>query len=493
MYQTVSMRYGARSPTADTPVRVPMGRPEKFFHILTMMTQFGAVVPLFLYLTGNPDADTEVGDSSPANSVMMATILIVSLILAFRYRDNIIRAIPGMAPVLCFLALAILSAAWSDYPAITLRRSGTAITTALWGAYLASRFSMRDIVVLIASSIGIIAVASMIAGLLFPDIGVNVLLQSDPDGVAGWKGVVSDKNSLGIVMATGTVTMLYLAISQGETRRRKMMWLGGMLLCGMLLYLSQSRTSWVSALAGIVCCGVVRAMYRRPAIGVVVVAWIFLLALPGMLLVMRDLSVLTSLIGKDATLTGRVDLWNVVLPYGDQRPWFGYGYGAFWIEDSPRTQEIWNALNSYKPPHAHNGWIETYLELGLIGCAVVAVQLLQMLKDAARASSQGRDVDAPYMLLVVVMMLIFNMVEADLIRAPALFWPFLIIGPVAMAKVMREKPRGALAQANAGPRLEAGPPLVPARLNLAAPPPLKSKPSRQPPFGPLRPSPLGGH
>ena len=50
------------------------------------------------------------------------------------------------------------------------------------------------------------------------------------------------------------------------------------------------------------------------------------------------------------------------------------------------------------------------------------------------------------MLLVVVMMLIFNMVEADLIRAPALFWPFLIIGPVAMTKAMRQKPRAALTQ-----------------------------------------------
>ncbi len=86
---------------------------------------------------------------------------------------------------------------------------------------------------------------------------------------------------------------------------------------------------------------------------------------------MRDLSILTSLVGKDATLTGRVDLWALVLPYGDRRPLLGYGYGAFWIADNPMTQEIWRILNSYQPPHAHNGWIETYLELGLVGCAVV--------------------------------------------------------------------------------------------------------------------------
>ena len=45
---------------------------------------------------------------------------------------------------------------------------------------------------------------------------------------------------------------------------------------------------------------------------------------------------------------------------------------------------------------------------------------MQMIVKASRASNSGRDVDAPYMLLIIVMMLIFNMVEADLIRAPEL-------------------------------------------------------------------------
>jgi O-antigen ligase len=484
MDRTASWRARAPVPAADIPIRVPMRRLEKVFHILTMVTQFGAIVPLFLYLSGTPDLDTEVGDSAPINTVIMAVVLIVSLILAIRYRDNILRAAPSMAPVLCFLALAILSALWSDYPGITLRRSGTAITTAMWGAYLASRYSLRDIVLLIATAIGIIAVASLIAAVLFPDFGVNALLQSDVDGIPGWKGVVSDKNSLGIVMATGTVTMLYLAISPGESRQKKAMWLLGMALCGALLYLSQSRTSWLSALVGIVSCFIVRAMYRRPAVGIVIAAWLVLLALPAVLLVVHDLSVLTSLIGKDSTLSGRIELWNVVLPYGDERPWLGYGYGAFWIATSPMTQEIWRILNSYHPPHAHNGWIETYLELGLVGCAVVAMQLLQMVRDATRLSFKGADVDAPYMLLVVVMILIFNMVEADLIRAPALFWPFLIIGPVSMAVIRwRSQNNPARPQPLRGLR-EPAPPLA-ASLRFGARPSLKQRPlgpSPQPGF-----------
>ncbi len=98
------------------PVSVPMSWPERLFHIATMITQFGAIVPFTLYLAGTPDADTEVGDSAPINTGMMALILVVSLVLAIRYRDNILRALPGMTPVIAFLALALLSAMWSAIP-----------------------------------------------------------------------------------------------------------------------------------------------------------------------------------------------------------------------------------------------------------------------------------------------------------------------------------------------------------------------------------------
>jgi len=485
MYQTVSRRYDASNASPDLPTRVPMSRMEKYFHLFAMVTQFGGVLPLYITLTGQ---DVGIGDSAPINTVTMAAILAVSTVMGIRYRDNIIRAIPGMTPVLLFLALAIASAIWSDYPGISLRRSGTAITTALWGAYLASRFGLRDVIVLIAESIFIIAVGSMLLGLTFHETAIDLVNVNGPDSTIGWRGILDGKNTLGIVMATGMSTMTYLIISPGTRSRDKVLWIIGILLCAALLYLSQSRTSWVAGMVGVIVCVVARGMYRRPAITTVVMAWLVLLGVPLALFILNDLSTLTSLIGKDATLTGRVDLWQIVLPYGDKRPWLGYGYSAFWHEDSPRTQEIWRILNSYKPPHAHNGWIETYLELGWLGCIVVAIQMLQMLISAARATAQGRDVDAPYMLLIVVMMLIFNMVEADLIRAPALFWPFLIIGPVAMTKAMRQAPRAALTKFDPRARFAPAPtPLLTPRLNLAAPPPLKLRP------GPLRPFPLAGH
>jgi exopolysaccharide production protein ExoQ len=432
----VANRYGAASPPDAAPIRVPMKRVEHVFHIVTMITQFGGIMPMFQYLTGQDE--TGLGDSSPLNSALMAIILAVSLVLGLRYRQNILRALPALTPLILLLLLAIASALWSDYPYLTLRRSGTAITTALWGAYLASRFSLRDIIVMVAESVGIIAIGSLIAGVLVPAFAVNDGSLNDiAGGPEGWRGLVSDKNSLGIVMATGMVTMLYLVLAPGSNRRARLWWSLTFALCMLLLYLSESRTSWVAAAVALATCVVIRLMHRRPPVTVMVLACVLLIGVPVMFFILQDFATITSLLGKDSTLTGRVDLWAEVLPWGARRPWFGYGYAAFWVDDSPITQDIWRELNSYHPPHAHNGWIETYLEIGLVGCVIVALQIVQMVVSTARAVRSGRDVDAAYMFLVLLMILVFNMTEADLIRAPALFWPFLVIGPVAISKILR--------------------------------------------------------
>src|SRR5262249_38003099 len=66
---------------------------------------------------------------------------------------------------------------------------------------------------------------------------------------------------------------------------------------------------------------------------------------------------------KDSTLTGRTDIWTLVVDAIAERPWLGYGYGVFWQPENPRAQLIWYVLD-WQFTHAHNGWLETLLQLG---------------------------------------------------------------------------------------------------------------------------------
>jgi O-antigen ligase len=67
-------------------------------------------------------------------------------------------------------------------------------------------------------------------------------------------------------------------------------------------------------------------------------------------------------------LTGRTIIWSSVQRLIHERPWTGYGYAAVWTD-----QDAWGPLAwivkwaQFRPHHAHNSWLETWLGLGYPG------------------------------------------------------------------------------------------------------------------------------
>src|SRR5436309_12981576 len=69
-------------------------------------------------------------------------------------------------------------------------------------------------------------------------------------------------------------------------------------------------------------------------------------------------------------LAGRSELWAELL-HESTRPILGSGYQSFWL--GPGGKHMW-AKYSFHPNQAHNGYLETYLNGGLIGlCLLMAM------------------------------------------------------------------------------------------------------------------------
>ena len=66
-----------------------------------------------------------------------------------------------------------------------------------------------------------------------------------------------------------------------------------------------------------------------------------LLVAAGLVWLWAHADVVTADVGKDATLTGRTDLWNVAITMIARRPWLGYGYGGFWRGWTGESAEFW--------------------------------------------------------------------------------------------------------------------------------------------------------
>ena len=78
------------------------------------------------------------------------------------------------------------------------------------------------------------------------------------------------------------------------------------------------------------------------------------------------------LLGKDATLTDRTVLWGEVLKV-NINPLFGAGFESFWLGERFRKfgESRW-----WQPNQAHNGYLETYLNLGVVGLILLIVLLI---------------------------------------------------------------------------------------------------------------------
>ena len=83
--------------------------------------------------------------------------------------------------------------------------------------------------------------------------------------------------------------------------------------------------------------------------------------------------------GRDATLTGRTGIWQTVLNEPNN-PLLGTGYASFWLGD--RLQRIWALYPRTPLLQAHNGYFEVYLNLGMVGVALLGGVLWTGLRNA---------------------------------------------------------------------------------------------------------------
>jgi O-antigen ligase len=83
------------------------------------------------------------------------------------------------------------------------------------------------------------------------------------------------------------------------------------------------------------------------------------------LLLLHD--VLLEFLGRDATLTNRTIIWQLIEPYILKEFIFGYGFGAFWASDAVfGFLDRWSFIGN-----AHSGYYEAMLQGGIVCLLIV--------------------------------------------------------------------------------------------------------------------------
>jgi O-antigen ligase len=127
-------------------------------------------------------------------------------------------------------------------------------------------------------------------------------------------------------------------------------------------------------------------------------------------------------LGRDMTLTGRTDIWSGLLKEGSN-PLIGTGYYSFWLGDRIErlSQNFFYNLNE-----AHNTYLETYLNSGLIGVALLFAVILSagiwIKREAMKAEPFGA-----FRLACFLPMLVYGITEAFMNRLGFLWFLFLLV------------------------------------------------------------------
>ena len=104
------------------------------------------------------------------------------------------------------------------------------------------------------------------------------------------------------------------------------------------------------------------------------------------------LASVASLLPFDASFTGRNEVWRFAFASIAQKPFFGYGYFAFWGSDYVKEIDTGEAIDNWVliASHSHNGYLDSALALGIPGLLlVISILVIIPLRNYHRAAAYG--------------------------------------------------------------------------------------------------------
>lgn len=359
--------------------RDPGARTSKALWIPTVWLLINGSRPVSQWLeaagwnTGPPINSTDLYlDGSPIDRNVFAVLLFAALVVLVSRRHVVGSLLHENGLILLFFSYCAISILWSDYPFVTFKH---------WTKGMGD---LAMVLVVLTDPDPKLAFKRLLtrAGFLLVPLSV-LLIKYYPElgqGYNHWTwiqeyvGVSTTKNMLGMICLICGIASVWrfeaVWRDRGGLHRTQRLIAHGALLA-MVLWLFSLAHSMTSLSCFLMATSLIvttslPVLRRKPsAVHILVAATV---GVAFFALFMDPGGGLVESLGKDPTLTGRTQIWNLVLGL-HANPLVGTGYESFWLGD--RLQQVWNVYPGIQ--EAHDGYLEMYLNLGFIGLALLLV------------------------------------------------------------------------------------------------------------------------
>jgi O-antigen ligase len=137
---------------------------------------------------------------------------------------------------------------------------------------------------------------------------------------------------------------------------------------------------------------------------------------------------LFALIGRSSSLTGRVPLWGYIIDLtAKHNIWLGYGLWTVWRFLDFRLRAEAALRWSFQVINGHNGFVDVFTYLGVVGLALFGALTVQTLWRTASYAVKARTTSAIWIVLTSVYVVLANLTISFFFQFETFHWVLLVI------------------------------------------------------------------
>lgn len=339
---------------------------------------------------GDPSATASVVEGNSLDATCFGLLILVGGIVLVRRAVGFADLLRENAWLIAFAAFGLVSVLWSDFPFIALKRWIKALGHPIMALIILTDPNPAAALRIVLRRCAFLLLPTSVLFIKYlPEYGRGF----DPWTGAGVSfGVTLTKNDLGYVcMVLGLFFLWnilnYKKMDDARARREELaLSLFFMAMIVWLLGAANSATSLATFVIGAsIMIGLRTRLVSKRRLGTyAVVAAAIVLGTEALFDIHERL---VAMLGRNVTLTDRTELWADVLAL-QANALVGAGFESFWL--GWRLDELW-AMWWWRPNQAHNGFIEIYLNLGVIGIILFAALLVATFRKIAASFAAGAE------------------------------------------------------------------------------------------------------
>jgi exopolysaccharide production protein ExoQ len=364
-------------------------------------------------------------EGSPLDACVYLALMAAGIYVLFKRQVTLSEVFRNNGWLVAFLLYCLISILWSDLPLVALKRWIKVLGHPIMALIVLTEPDFTEALTrLIKRGAYVIVPISILLIKYYPEVARKY---DQFTGTAMNTGIAGGKNFLGAdCLIVGSFFFWHLLqtwrTERSLARRHELLLIGGFLLMTLWLFReAHSATSEACIVIAILVMFLLgRRVVNKRQITIYVLVTIITLAI--LQLAFGISGYVIELLNRNPTLTDRTVLWANLMKV-KINPIIGVGFESFWMGD--RLEQAHGDFK-FQPNEAHNGYLETYLNLGLIGLFILMAVLIATFFKIRRAILTDFQLGR-FRFGFLAAVVLYNWTEASFRALHPIWFPFYLI------------------------------------------------------------------